>query len=62
MTGDTLEKTLAGRSLPGETVKKIIGCIQDCDFGRFVSASGSPEKMRDLAERIRGIIETLERA
>jgi len=62
VTGDTLEKTLAGRSLPGETVKKIIGCIQDCDFGRFVSASGSPEKMRDLAERIRGIIETLERA
>ncbi len=61
VTGDTLERTLTERSLHGETVKEIIACLQECDFARFVSASGSTDKMRGLAGRIRNIIDSLER-
>jgi hypothetical protein len=62
VTGDTLERTLSNRSVPSETVRETVACLQECEFGRFVSASSSPESMRRLAERIRKTIEALERA
>jgi hypothetical protein len=62
VTGDTLERTLAENLLPREILKEIIVCLQECDFGRFVSASSAPEKMGELAARIRKIINALERA
>jgi hypothetical protein len=42
-------------------LKEIIECLQECDFGRFVSASGGKEKMGELAARIRKIVSALER-
>jgi hypothetical protein len=61
LTGDTLEKTLTEHSLNPDTVREIVVCLQECDFGRFVSASGSQEKMRELAARVRQLIDALER-
>ena len=61
MTGDMLEKTLAEHSLNPDTVREILACLQECDFGRFVSASASKEKMQQLAARVRQLIDALER-
>ena len=56
-----LEKTLAEHSLNPDTVREILACLQECDFGRFVSASASKEKMQQLAARVRQLIDALER-
>lgn len=61
VTGDTLERTLAEKSVSEKTVAEILGCVQECDFGRFVSSSGSSEKMGQISSRIRKTIDTLER-
>jgi hypothetical protein len=60
LTGDTLERTLAERAVAPETVRELTDCLQECDFGRFVSASESADKTAALAGRIRGVINTLE--
>jgi len=60
LTGDTLERTLAEKSVAPRTIEELAGCLQECDFGRFVSASESPDKAQELAGRIRRIINTLE--
>ncbi len=62
VTGDTLERTLSERSVAAATVQETVACLQECDYGRFVSASPSPDKRRELAGRIRKIIDALERA
>jgi len=60
VTGDSLERTLSEKSVAADTVRETVSCLQECDFGRFVSASASPDKMRELAERIRKAIDALE--
>jgi hypothetical protein len=61
VTADTLERDMQERSIAAETVKEAVAILQECDFGRFVSASSVPERRRALAGRIRRIIESLER-
>ena len=61
LTGDNLERALSPKSVPPEIVEETRACLQECDFGRFVSASGSAEKMRQLTERIQRNIDSLER-
>jgi hypothetical protein len=58
--GDTLERTLAEKSVNPETIGEILACMQECDFGRFVSASASPEKVRAITARIRRAIDAME--
>jgi hypothetical protein len=60
LASDQLERTLSEKAVSEETIRQVIGCLQECDFGRFVSASDSPEKNRDLTRRIRAIIAALE--
>jgi hypothetical protein len=62
LTGDTLERALSEHSVPREAVEEIKTCLQECDFGRFVSASNSPGKMLELGTRIRKSIDVLEKA
>ncbi len=62
VTGDTLEKRLSEKFVPLETIHETISCLQECDFGRFVSASTSAEKLRALAGRMTKTIDLLERA
>jgi hypothetical protein len=62
LTGDNLERALSGYPVPRETLEQTRTCLQDCDFGRFVSASESPDKMRELAARIRRCIDTLDKS
>jgi len=62
VTGDILERTLSGKSVAPQIVKETIFCLHECDFGRFVSASSSAEKMRQLAGRMGKAIDLLERA
>jgi hypothetical protein len=61
LTGDTLERALSQNSIPHETVEEVKACLRECDFGRFVSASASTDRMRELAARIRKNIEALEK-
>jgi hypothetical protein len=61
LTGDTLERALSQNSIPHETVEEVKACLRECDFGRFVSASASTDRMRELAARIRKSIEALEK-
>ena len=60
LASDSLERMLEEKGVGAEIIKETLACLQECDFGRFVSASAAPEKMRDLARRIRSIINTLE--
>jgi hypothetical protein len=60
VTADTLERIMEERSIAAETAKEAVAVLQECDFGRFVSASSAPERRRALAGRIRGIIDALE--
>jgi hypothetical protein len=62
LTGDTLERALSARAISTETIWETRACLQECDFGRFVSASGSPDQMHGLSARIRKNIEELEQA
>jgi hypothetical protein len=62
LTDDNLERTLSDRSIPQETVKEARACLQDCNFARFVSASASPDKIRELSSRIGKIIDVIERS
>ncbi len=60
VTGDALERTLSEQGVAPEIISETISCLQDCDFGRFVSSS--PEKMRSTSDRISLVIDGLERA
>lgn len=61
LTGDHLEKSLEKNIIPRETIEKTKACLHECDFGRFVSASGSADKIQDLTARIRLVIDELEK-
>lgn len=61
ITGDNLERTLEQHQIPRETMDAIRSCLQDCDFGRFVSASNSPGAMHDLSDRMRRCMDMLEK-
>ena len=60
MTADSLERNLEANGVAPETVKAVLAAMQECDFGRFVSASSPPERRKELALRIQGIIRSLE--
>ena len=62
LTGDNLERALSQKSIPSEIVEEVKTCLQECDFGRFVSASASTDRIRELAARIRKSIEALEKS
>jgi hypothetical protein len=61
LTGDHLERILSQNSIRREILEETRSCLQECDFGRFVSASASTDKMHGLAERIRANINELEK-
>ncbi len=61
LTWDNLERALQN-SISREAVEEVKACLQECDFGRFVSASAAPDRMRELAARIRRIIDALEKS
>jgi hypothetical protein len=61
LAGDTLKRSLAEKSVRNETIEETLSCLQECDFGRFVGASLTPDKMAGMVSRIRGIIDSLER-
>ena len=60
LASDNLDRTLSEKGVRTEIIKETLACLQECDFGRFVSASAAPDKMRDLVRRTRSIIDTLE--
>jgi len=60
VTGDSLQRTLAEKSVNADRIDDVRSCLEECDYGRFVSASSSPEKLRQISRRIRKIIDMLE--
>jgi hypothetical protein len=61
LTGDHLDRTLSENAVLPEAARETKDCLQECDFGRFVSASNSADKMLQLSKRIRRTIDALER-
>jgi hypothetical protein len=61
LTGDSLERTLSGKLVPPEILEETKHCLQECDFGRFVSASASAGKMEELRSRIQKNIDAVEK-
>ena len=61
LTSDKLERMLSGKSVPQKVIEETKSCLEVCDFGRFVSATTSPDKTAALGARLRKIIEALER-
>lgn len=61
LTTDGLTAALSQHRVEEDVVQETITCLQECDYGCFVAASGSPEKMRELADRIRKIIDALDK-
>jgi tetratricopeptide (TPR) repeat protein len=60
LTGDNLERALSEKSIPREIMEETRSCLQECDFGRFVSASASSVKTRELSARIRKNIDAID--
>ncbi len=60
LASDQLERTLTAGGVKADLIREAIACLQECDFGRFVSASYSPERTRDLTRRIRRLIDSFE--
>jgi hypothetical protein len=60
LTGDRIAHTLSEISVSPETIEETQACLRECDFGRFVSAAQSPDKMQSLSARIRKVIDSLE--
>ena len=60
LTGDQLERALSEKSIPREIVEETRACLQECDFGRFVSASASTAKTGELCARIRKNIDAID--
>jgi len=60
LTGDNLERALSEKSIPREIMEETRACLQECDFGRFVSASASSVKTRELSARIRKNIDAID--
>ena len=61
VTADSLERKMAERHIGADMAKETVAVLQECDFGRFVSAPSSQERRRALADRIRKIMDALER-
>ncbi|MBN2319099.1 MAG: protein BatD [Acidobacteria bacterium] len=61
LTSDNLERTLSVKTVSREIIEETKGCLEECDFGRFVSAEASPDKITGLSARIRGNIDALEK-
>jgi len=62
ITADSLERVMNERAIAAEAVTEAVAALQQCDFGRFVAASPSAEQRSMLSNRIRKIIDTLERS
>jgi hypothetical protein len=62
LTGDSLQRSLSEKSVPHQIVEDARACLQECDFGRFVSASAEAERTKQLGARIRKTINALEKA
>ncbi|NWG14223.1 MAG: protein BatD [Acidobacteria bacterium] len=60
LASDQLERTLTARGIGPELIREAIACLEECDFGRFVTASGSPERACQLTRRISKLINALE--
>jgi len=61
LTGDSLERTLSMKSVPRENIEETLACLEECDFGRFVSAAASADKIAMLSVRLRKNIDALEK-
>jgi tetratricopeptide (TPR) repeat protein len=62
LTGDSLERSLSEKSVPHPIVEETRTCLQECDFGRFVSASAEADRTKQLGARIRKTINALEKS
>jgi hypothetical protein len=60
VTADNLERILKERGVKEGVVREAIDVLGECDFGRFVSASGEQGRRQALAARVRKTIVAME--
>lgn len=61
LTLSELEQTLVRRGLDATAAATVARELENCDFGRFAPASSRAEEMRNALERMRALLDTLER-
>jgi hypothetical protein len=62
LTGDNLERTLSDNRIQRVIVEETSACLRECDYGRFISASGDIDKRQALSARIKKNMDALEKA
>jgi hypothetical protein len=62
MTLIELQPFLLQRGVPEETVRAVIGELENCDFARFAPAAQGRDEMRAAVKRVRELLLAIERA
>jgi len=62
MTYDAADELLSSRGVEHELRVRFRGCLETCDFARFVPASGSTERRTEVLHDARALIDGLEKA
>jgi hypothetical protein len=60
LTYDELEELLAGKGVSAELRRRYRGCLETCDFARYVPDSGRPQARAELVGDARAILRALE--
>lgn len=62
LTYDLADELLGSQGVPAALRRRFRGCLESCDFARFVPATAKTERRREVLEEAAGIIEELERS
>lgn len=62
LTYDRMDDLLVARGVDPELRRGFRGCLEACDFARFVPSSGSAERRREVLDQAGKLIEAMERA
>jgi hypothetical protein len=62
MTYDLADQLLASREVDEDLRGRFRGCLESCDFARFVPASDAPERRSDVLNEALDLVDRLEKA
>jgi hypothetical protein len=62
LTYDVADELLASRAVDAELRREFRGCLETCDFARFVPAAGETERREETLLQADALVERLERA
>ena len=62
LTYELADELLNARGVDADLRRRFRGCLESCDFARFVPSSSESSRRRELLEQASAIVEQLERA